>query len=38
MYEGMARSVRTELYDVIGASRSASTLAVVCGECRSGLR
>jgi hypothetical protein len=29
--------VRTERYDVIGATRRARRFAVVCGVCRSGL-
>jgi hypothetical protein len=33
----MARRVRTERYDVIGATRSARRFAVVWGVCRSGL-
>jgi hypothetical protein len=34
----MASRVSTERYDVMGARRSARRLAVVWGECRSGLR
>ncbi len=34
----MARRVSTERYEVIGARSRARRFAVVCGECRSGLR
>jgi len=37
VYDGIARRVRTERYDVIGATRRARRFAVVCGVCRSGL-
>ncbi len=38
VYAGMAMRVRTERYELMGASRRAKRLAVAAGECSSGLR